>query len=136
MRVVYHVRIMLQYIKVKWRLCFRKSFHEKDKKVRQEWGAQNGQSKNKTDMRMEKETKQNMCEEWSWEEKWLLLKITGLENCPLLGYYAASVGLSFYTFLDNLSFPSSRVKKSFLTLEDGTDFFSPSAGKEAPLLAA
>ena len=66
----------------------------------------------------------------------MLLKITGLENCPLLGYYAASVGLSFYTFLDNLSFPSSRVKKSFLVLEDGTDFFFPSVGKEAPLLAA
>jgi len=32
------------------------------------------------------------------------------ENCPLLGYYAASNRNSLLTFRDNLSIPSSRVK--------------------------
>jgi hypothetical protein len=32
------------------------------------------------------------------------------ENCVLLGYYAASRGISLPTFRDNLSIPSSRVK--------------------------
>jgi hypothetical protein len=39
--------------------------------------------------------------------------------CTLLGYYAASNGSFVPTFRDNLSVPSSRVKKSkkkFLTL--------------------
>ena len=34
-----------------------------------------------------------------------------LENCAVLGYYATSSGLSLPTFPDNLSVPSSRVKK-------------------------
>jgi hypothetical protein len=47
------------------------------------------------------------------------------EICPLLGYNAASSGNSLPTFRENVSVPSSRVKKSkklfldFLTLEDG-----------------
>ena len=32
------------------------------------------------------------------------------ENCPLLGYYAASSGNFLPTFRDNLSIPSSGVK--------------------------
>jgi hypothetical protein len=51
------------------------------------------------------------------------------EICALLEYYAAMSGSSVPTFRDNLSVPSSRVKKAnkkvfflvFLTLEDGTD---------------
>jgi hypothetical protein len=39
-----------------------------------------------------------------------------VENCALLGYYAASRGNSLPTFRDNVSVPSSRAK----TLEDGT----------------
>jgi hypothetical protein len=50
------------------------------------------------------------------------------EICALLGYYAALSRTSVLTFRDNLSVPSSRVKKSnkkaffldFLTLEDWT----------------
>jgi len=62
------------------------------------------------------------------------------ENCALLGYYAASTGNFLPTFRDNLSAPSSRVKKAkyfgILTSEDGTDKLSCIVGKELPLLAA
>jgi hypothetical protein len=56
--------------------------------------------------------------------------ITNLEICALLGHYAASIGKPLPTFRDNVSVPSSRVKKSseasgdFLTLEDGTNTLS------------
>jgi hypothetical protein len=33
-----------------------------------------------------------------------------IENCAVLGYYAASSGISLRTFLNNSSVPSSRVK--------------------------
>ena len=56
------------------------------------------------------------------------------EICSLLGYYAASNVNPLPTFRDNISVPSSRVKKSkkkgrkdFLksfTVEDGTDTLS------------
>jgi hypothetical protein len=39
----------------------------------------------------------------------------------LLGYYVALSGSSVQTLRDNPSVPSSRVKKDFLTLEDGTN---------------
>jgi len=48
------------------------------------------------------------------------------ENCVLLGYYAASRGISIPTFRDNLSVPSSRVKNLRKIQGDA---------KEAPLLA-
>jgi hypothetical protein len=60
---------------------------------------------------------------------------TGLENCALLGCYVASNGVSLPTFREKLSVPSSRVKKSFLTLEDGNDNLSRNVGKEASKLA-
>jgi hypothetical protein len=60
-----------------------------------------------------------------------------LEMCALFAYYAASNGNLLPTFRDNLSIPSSRVKKSklcdFLTLEDGTDTLSRKVGAELPL---
>jgi len=59
------------------------------------------------------------------EETLFLLKITDLENCALLGYYTTSIGASLPTFRDNLSVPSSRVKKLFLTFEDVTEMFVP-----------
>ena len=40
------------------------------------------------------------------------------EICALLGYYAALSGSSVPTFQENLSVPSSRVKKFFLGLPD------------------
>jgi hypothetical protein len=70
------------------------------------------------------------------------------EICALLGYYAALSGNSAPTCRDNLSVPSSRVKKSkkkaemkaffldFLALEDGTDKLSRNVGAELPLNAA
>jgi hypothetical protein len=56
----------------------------------------------------------------------------------LLGYYAALSGNSVPTFRDNISVPSSRVKKSknVLTLEDGTRKLSRNIGTELPLNAA
>ena len=55
----------------------------------------------------------------------------------LLQYYAAYGGKSLPTFRENLSAPSSRVKKSnFSTLEDGTDRLFRNVGKELPLLSA
>ena len=54
----------------------------------------------------------------------------------LLGYYATSSGSFVRTFRDNLLVPSSRVKKSFLTLEDGTDSVLRNVGKGLPLDAA
>ena len=84
---------------------------------------QNGQCTDKGNTRMEKEKKQNECEERSLEEKLFLLKITERENCAVLGYCAASSGASLPTFRDILSVPTSRVKKLFLTFEDGTEKF-------------
>jgi uracil phosphoribosyltransferase len=44
------------------------------------------------------------------------------EICALLGYYAASSDNHLPTFQDNVSVPSSGVKKSyFMTLEDVSD---------------
>jgi len=47
---------------------------------------------------------------------WCLLlnacKLINIEICALLGYYAAYSGNSLLTFRDNLSVPSSWVKKS------------------------
>ena len=51
------------------------------------------------------------------------------ENCPLLGYYAASSGNSILTFQDNLLVRSSRVQ------EDGTDRLSQNISKELLQLA-
>jgi hypothetical protein len=51
------------------------------------------------------------------------------EICALLGHYSALSGSSVPPFRDNLSVPSSRVKKSdFFNLEDGTDRLSRNAG--------
>jgi len=61
------------------------------------------------------------------------------ENCPHLGYYAVYSSNSLPTFGDNLSVPSSRVKKfknNFLALKDGTDRLSRNVGKAVPLYAA
>jgi hypothetical protein len=54
--------------------------------------------------------------------------------CTLLGYYAASSGNILPTFRDNVSVPSSRVKKflDIMTLEDGTDRLSRKFGKGLP----
>jgi hypothetical protein len=56
----------------------------------------------------------------------------------VLGYYVASSGNYLSTFRDNVSVPSSTVKKSSwtcVTLEDGTDM-SRNVGKGLPLDAA
>jgi hypothetical protein len=62
------------------------------------------------------------------------------EICALFGYYVALRGSSVRTFRDNLSVPTSRVKKSkfldFLTLEDGIDSLSRNFGTELPRKAA
>jgi hypothetical protein len=61
------------------------------------------------------------------------------ENCILLGYYAVSNGNPLPVFQDNVSFPSSRVKKSKkknLTIEDGTDTSSRGISKGLPFHAA
>ena len=58
------------------------------------------------------------------------------DNCALLGCYAACSGNSLPTFRDNLSVPSSGVKKGIWTIEDGTDRLSPNFAKKLPLLAA
>jgi hypothetical protein len=52
-----------------------------------------------------------------------------IENCALLGYYAASRCNSLPTFRDNLSVPSSRAK-------NGTERLSHNVGNELPRLAA
>jgi hypothetical protein len=65
------------------------------------------------------------------------------EICALvgyfLGYYEALSGNSVPTFRDNLTVPSSRVKKSkkvdFLILEDGTNKSSRNVGTVLPLNA-
>ena len=67
-----------------------------------------------------------------------------IEICALLGYYAAFSGSYIPTFRDNLSFPSSRDKKStnktffldFLTFEYGTDRLSRNVETKLPLSAA
>jgi hypothetical protein len=64
------------------------------------------------------------------------------EICALLGYNAASRGNPLPTFRENVSVPSSRVKKSkksrvgVLTREFGTDTLSRNVGKGLPLDAA
>ena len=58
------------------------------------------------------------------------------EICALLGYYAAQSGNSVPTFRDNISVPSSRVKKSKKTLEDGTHKLSRNVCIDLPLYAA
>jgi hypothetical protein len=58
------------------------------------------------------------------------------EICTLLLYYAASSGNTLPMFWDNISVPSSRVKKSKKTLEDATDMLSRNVGKALPLNAA
>ena len=58
------------------------------------------------------------------------------ENFVYLNYYVTSSEDFLPTFLDNLSFPSSRVKNPFLTHDDGLDTTSRNVGKELPLLAA
>jgi hypothetical protein len=64
------------------------------------------------------------------------------EICAILGCYTASNGNPLPTFRDNISVPSSTVKKSkessflffldFLTLEDGTDTLCRNVGKGLP----
>ena len=62
------------------------------------------------------------------------------ERCALLGYYSTSSCNPLRTFRDNISVPTSRVKKSigldFLTLEDVTGRLSRNVDKELPLHAA
>jgi hypothetical protein len=63
------------------------------------------------------------------------------ENCDLLGYYAASCVNCLPTFRDNVSVPSSRVKRFFFllglfTLENGTDTLSRIISKVLPHDAA
>jgi acetyltransferase-like isoleucine patch superfamily enzyme len=58
------------------------------------------------------------------------------EICAHLGYYAAQSGNSVPTFLDNISVPPSRVKKSKKTLEDGTHKSSRNVRMDLPLYAA
>jgi hypothetical protein len=57
------------------------------------------------------------------------------EICTLLGYYMALNGNPLLMFGENVSVPSSRVKKSkkdFLALEDRTDTLSRNVGKGLP----
>ena len=56
------------------------------------------------------------------------------ENRVFLGYYAASSGNSLPMFWDNLSVPSSRVRKG--EGKKGTNELSRNVGKELSLLAA
>jgi hypothetical protein len=64
------------------------------------------------------------------------------EISALLGYYAASCDKPLRTFQNNVSVPSSRVKKSyvffldFLTIQGGTDTLSRNVGKQLPRDAA
>jgi hypothetical protein len=61
------------------------------------------------------------------------------EICALLGYYVQSSENLLPAFRDNVSVPSSTVKKSkknFLILENGTDKLSRNVGKGLPLDAA
>jgi len=59
-----------------------------------------------------------------------------VEKLAALGCYADSSINSLRTFPDNLSVPSSGVKESGLTNEDGTDRLFRNVCKELPLLAA
>jgi len=68
------------------------------------------------------------------------------ELCTLLGCYTVHSANYLPPFQDNIQVPSQRIKKSwsgkgkmyldFLTLEDGTDRFSPKVCKELSLYAA
>jgi hypothetical protein len=59
------------------------------------------------------------------------------ENCALLGYYAAPNGNPLLTFRDNVSVPSSRVKKSKKKgKEEGTDTLPRNVCKGLPFDAA
>jgi hypothetical protein len=72
----------------------------------------------------------------------VLKKRPVFEICALMGYNATSSVNPLPTFRDNVSVPSSTVKKSeksdldFLTFEDGTDTLSRNVGKGLPLDAA
>jgi hypothetical protein len=84
-----------------------------------------------------------------WEVSWNLLGrtekkhdkclISGFrrdvdELCALLRHYVTWSGNPSLTFRDNLSVPSSRLKKSdFLALEDRTGTLSRNVGKGLPL---
>jgi hypothetical protein len=46
----------------------------------------------------------------NFPEMWGALNRVFIENCPLLGYHAASSGNFLPMFHDNLSVPSSKVK--------------------------
>jgi hypothetical protein len=58
------------------------------------------------------------------------------EICTLLGYYAASIGNPVATFRDNVSVPSSSVKKSKKKKKDGTDTLSRNVSTGLPFDAA
>jgi hypothetical protein len=59
------------------------------------------------------------------------------EMYDLLGYYAALSGNALLTFRDNISVPSSRVKKQrrgdFFTIEEGTYTLARNVSKGLPL---
>ena len=79
-----------------------------------------------------------------------VVSMLSLQNCALVGYYAANSSNLLPTFRDNLSVPSSDVKTwrifitiftkanyfGFLIPEDGTDSLSRNVDKEIPLLDA
>jgi hypothetical protein len=58
-----------------------------------------------------------------------------LDNCVLLGYYAASSYKSLATFRDNLMGPL-KMGPIGLILENGANWLSRNVGKELPLPAA
>jgi hypothetical protein len=47
--------------------------------------------------------------------------------CAILGYSSAYSSNYILTFRDNLSVPSSKIKKSKKTFDDGTDWLSPAS---------
>jgi len=50
----------------------------------------------------------------NFHEMWGALNHVFIENCPLLGYHAASSGNFLPMFQGNLSVPSSRVKNPIM----------------------
>jgi hypothetical protein len=70
----------------------------------------------------------------SFPEMWGASNLVFIENCPLVGYYAASSGNLLPMFQDNLShLQGSRIQKrskGFLTLADGTNRLSRNVGKK------
>jgi hypothetical protein len=73
-----------------------------------------------------------------------LIILRVIETCAVLRYYAPLSNSSIPTFRDNLSVPSSRVKKSkkkaffldFLAVYNWTDMLSRNVDAELPLNAA